>query len=265
MPNAAASGSGRSRRRAIPLGFGGITARVGDHIAHFYDTSEQQIRVLGPFIATGLRNGDRCVSCAPRPIRGLRKWLTSEGIRPEKVKESRQFLITTGSATARTQGKLITVVDRETEADSYPLLRLAGDGCGIIGDGEPPAELLRWELVYDNSFARRRPVIGLCQYDLKRFRGDTIISLLRLHPLCIVGDQLIRNPFYAPPSQHGVTPREIEILQHIAWGKTAREIASALGIGDRTVQTHVAHILEKLGVPSRAGAAAKGVREGIVE
>jgi DNA-binding CsgD family transcriptional regulator len=254
----------RKSQRGIALGFDCITAKVGDHIAHLYTTREEKLRVLGPFITTGLQNGDHCVVYSTRAITGLRKWLVSEGIKRERVEESGQLLIIVGRANARTHGRLVACIERETEADGYHLLRVA-DGCGVLGGCDSPAEMLKWESIFDASVAGSRPVIGLCQYDLKHLRGDTIIATLRVHPLCIVADKLIRNPFYAPLSQHGLTSREIEILQHIVWGKKDSEIATALGVGERTVETHVAHIRAKLGVTSRAAAAARVVREGIIE
>ena len=58
------------------------------------------------------------------------------------------------------------------------------------------------------------------------------------------------------PSGHGLTGREIEILRHLATGKTNRAIAAELVISDKTVARHVANIFTKLGVSSRAGATA---------
>jgi DNA-binding CsgD family transcriptional regulator len=54
----------------------------------------------------------------------------------------------------------------------------------------------------------------------------------------------------------GLTPREREILQLLAEGKSNQEIGDALFISPRTAGTHVANILAKLGVHSRAGAIA---------
>jgi DNA-binding NarL/FixJ family response regulator len=45
------------------------------------------------------------------------------------------------------------------------------------------------------------------------------------------------------------------VLALLAGGKTDREIAQALGIGNKTVGNHVGHILEKLGAASRTAAA----------
>ena len=47
-------------------------------------------------------------------------------------------------------------------------------------------------------------------------------------------------------------------------GNSDREIAEALFIGTRTVQTHVANLFAKLGVNARAEAAAVAVRRGLV-
>lgn len=60
-----------------------------------------------------------------------------------------------------------------------------------------------------------------------------------------------------------LTHREIEVLQQVAKGLGDREIGYELGIGQRTVSTHVANLLTKLAVPSRSAAAAAAVRMGI--
>lgn len=61
-----------------------------------------------------------------------------------------------------------------------------------------------------------------------------------------------------------LTPRERDVLRAMARGLSNREIATALGIGDETVKTHVAHVLTKLGVDNRAQAIAHAVKSGIV-
>jgi DNA-binding NarL/FixJ family response regulator len=60
-----------------------------------------------------------------------------------------------------------------------------------------------------------------------------------------------------------VTPREREVLALLAEGLTNREIASRLVVSEHTVHRHVTNILRKLGLPSRAAAAAHAVRTGI--
>ena len=65
----------------------------------------------------------------------------------------------------------------------------------------------------------------------------------------------------APPSS-GLTSRE-EVLALIATGLTNREIAGRLVVSEKTVATHVSHILTKLGLPSRAAATAYAYEHGL--
>jgi two-component system, NarL family, nitrate/nitrite response regulator NarL len=54
---------------------------------------------------------------------------------------------------------------------------------------------------------------------------------------------------------HNLSPREREILGHIARGASNKEVARALGIAEATVKIHVQHILRKLNLSSRVQAA----------
>ena len=54
----------------------------------------------------------------------------------------------------------------------------------------------------------------------------------------------------------GLTPRELEVMQLVAAGKSNRDIAAALSISENTVARHVQNILTKLEVPSRTAATA---------
>jgi DNA-binding NarL/FixJ family response regulator len=60
-----------------------------------------------------------------------------------------------------------------------------------------------------------------------------------------------------------LTAREREVLGLIALGHSNKRIALELGIAEKTVKTHVGHLLAKLDVPDRTQAALLAVREGI--
>jgi DNA-binding NarL/FixJ family response regulator len=62
----------------------------------------------------------------------------------------------------------------------------------------------------------------------------------------------------------GLTDREREVLVMIARGLSTKEIASALDIGQRTVETHRANLMRKLGVKSVALLTQVAIREGIL-
>ena len=63
----------------------------------------------------------------------------------------------------------------------------------------------------------------------------------------------------------GLSPREREILELLAEGRTQGQIATELVISPKTVGTHIQHILGKLGVNTRAQAVAMAFRRGLVE
>jgi DNA-binding NarL/FixJ family response regulator len=70
-------------------------------------------------------------------------------------------------------------------------------------------------------------------------------------------------PHVAPSrlSTASLTPRETEVLSWVAKGKTNRDVAEILRMSPRTVNKHLEHVFEKLGVETRAAAAALASRE----
>jgi DNA-binding NarL/FixJ family response regulator len=62
-----------------------------------------------------------------------------------------------------------------------------------------------------------------------------------------------------------LTPRQIEVLKLVAQGLRNSEIANHLTISEQTVKTHVAHLLERLGVKSRLQAARYAISKKLVD
>jgi NarL family two-component system response regulator LiaR len=66
------------------------------------------------------------------------------------------------------------------------------------------------------------------------------------------------------PAPERLTPREREVLGLIGRGLSNKRIARELGVAEKTVKTHVGHVLAKLDVTDRTQAALYAVREGLV-
>ncbi len=66
-------------------------------------------------------------------------------------------------------------------------------------------------------------------------------------------------------ADESLTPREVDVLQHVAGGNRNKDIAQQLSISEETVKVHVKHIMEKLGASDRTAAVAIGVRRGIIQ
>jgi DNA-binding CsgD family transcriptional regulator len=89
-----------------------------------------------------------------------------------------------------------------------------------------------------------------------------LLASLGMRAALARADRLVGSANAASPA--GLTAREIEVLRHLAQGKTNREIAEALVISEHTVVNHLSHIFGKIGVDNRTAATAFAHRQGIV-
>jgi DNA-binding NarL/FixJ family response regulator len=106
---------------------------------------------------------------------------------------------------------------------------------------------------------------GAKAYVLKDISADELIGCIRE----VLAGKTYLAPAAAAKLAEGVTrvqltPRELATLQLMADGKANKEIASELGISERTVKTHLGHLFEKLGVTSRTEAIGVATRRGLV-
>jgi DNA-binding NarL/FixJ family response regulator len=78
--------------------------------------------------------------------------------------------------------------------------------------------------------------------------------------------EFARRPPHIPrPALPDLTPRESQVLIHVARGLSNREIAGRLFLGEATIKTYVGSILMKLGCRDRAQAVVAAYEAGVVE
>jgi NarL family two-component system response regulator LiaR len=75
--------------------------------------------------------------------------------------------------------------------------------------------------------------------------------------------EAIAQPAGEPP-RAALTPREREVLALVAHGLSNKRIARELAVSEKTVKTHVGHVLAKLGATDRTEAAVRAVRSGLL-
>jgi DNA-binding NarL/FixJ family response regulator len=73
----------------------------------------------------------------------------------------------------------------------------------------------------------------------------------------------IRSP--APLPEERLTPREREVLQLVAEGKTTKEISSILGVSVKTADTHRTSLMQKLDIHDIAGLTRYAIRQGLIQ
>jgi DNA-binding NarL/FixJ family response regulator len=112
----------------------------------------------------------------------------------------------------------------------------------------------------DQAYVRRLLQAGAAGYILKKSAAETLISAIRI---------VAEGGSYIEPSLAAVaatdiakraglgdserlTPREQEVLREVAWGRSNKEIAAALALSTKTVESYKASALEKLNLRSRS-------------
>lgn len=75
----------------------------------------------------------------------------------------------------------------------------------------------------------------------------------------------VRNGLWARRARMSLSPRELEVLQLVAEGRSAPEIGELLFVSAGTVKTHLKNIYGKLGVRDRASAVAEALRRGMID
>lgn len=63
----------------------------------------------------------------------------------------------------------------------------------------------------------------------------------------------------------GLSPRQREALESLAAGRTDRETARAMGVGERTARTHVEDVITKLGAVNRVNAVHVAHKKGLLK
>jgi NarL family two-component system response regulator LiaR len=114
---------------------------------------------------------------------------------------------------------------------------------------------------------------GAAGYLLKNAEPEELERAVRAaHAGEAVLDPVVAARLVAALAAHGddepidrLTPREREVLQLIGRGFPNKRIARELQLAEKTVKTHVGHVLAKLGVTDRTQAAVVAVRAGLVD
>ena len=132
------------------------------------------------------------------------------------------------------------------------------DAIDTLTASTPESAIVVLTMQDDPSFARKALQNGALAFVLKEAADEELLEAVRaaaqgqtyLNPR--LGARLATEPTSPPDPVDDLTDRERDVLRRIALGHTNAEIAGQLFLSVRTVETHRAHIQQKLGRSSRA-------------
>ncbi|MEZ5077724.1 MAG: response regulator transcription factor [Solirubrobacterales bacterium] len=145
---------------------------------------------------------------------------------------------------------------------------LSVDALADLRAESPETEVVLLTMERDLSLARRALAEGARGYIFKDAAHLELINAVRR---AAVGEEYL-PPAVANGLRKGgdeersvLSPRETEVLRLLALGHTNREIAAALDLSVRTVETHRAHVQQKLALSSRPELTRYALSNGIIE
>lgn len=167
---------------------------------------------------------------------------------------------------ASTAGDAIVVLERRINGTT--------DGVELLttfARRAPLARIVFLSASYDDNTLRRILAGGAAGCLLKSQPVDELVDGIRnvaRGQVVVAGELMTRvvqltRP--TSPQDQILSPREIEVLQLLAYGATTEQIAEELFISVNTVRNHIRRVNQKLQVHSRLEAAAHGIRHGLVD
>jgi DNA-binding NarL/FixJ family response regulator len=199
----------------------------------------------------------------PLFLAGLRTLLESECQVVGAVSDGRALV----EAAARLRPEVI-ILDI-----SLPLLN-GIDAALQIKKDQPETKLLFLTMHANPAYLKAALAAGACGYLLKTSVREELLDALRdvirnrIHVSPGFGEEIVeqfeRHPRHFTVSQSVLTTRQREILQLVAEGRTAKEIAGILNVSLQTVAFHKHTIMNKLGLRTTAELTKYAIHEGLV-
>lgn len=195
------------KKTAAPIQIAGSQLCESRHVCAFFNSEDEKYRVLLPFIKDGFDCGDKAVHVVnPDQRRDHLQRLAVAGIDPDAAQQSGQLELKTNTEAYLRDGrfdqdrmlKVFEQLASENAKGKFPLSRIvchmewAAEGRKYIDD------LVEFESRVNDVWRRHDDAV-ICTYDLAKFGGDTVIDIMRTHPMIIIGGILQQNPFFVPP------------------------------------------------------------------
>jgi len=130
----------------------------------------------------------------------------------------------------------------------------------------PDTAILMLSMHSEDTLVKQALEAGARGYVLKNAMDLDLVSAIKKVAAgqSVLDPQITRGGTLKGERDTGLTPRELEILQHIVAGKSNKEIATELNLSANTVSVHRANIMDALGIHKTAELVVYAIRNGLV-
>ncbi|MGA3091011.1 MAG: MEDS domain-containing protein [Terriglobales bacterium] len=197
------------KKSAAPISLAGSQLGEVRHVCAFFNSDDDEYRVLLPFIKDGIECGDKAVHVVNPDQRSdhLRR-LAAVGIDTAAAQQRGQFELKINTEAYLRDGRfdqdrMLQVFEQLASGNAtggFPLSRICCRMDWAVENGSYVDDVVEFESRVNDVWRRHDDAV-ICTYHLGKFGGATVIDIMRTHPLVIMGGMLQRNPFFAPPEQ----------------------------------------------------------------
>lgn len=197
------------KRTAAPISLAGSWLGDVRHVCAFFNSDEEEYRVLLPFIWEGFKNGEKAVHVVnPDQREDHLRRLVSAGINTASATQSGQLDLRSNTETYLCNGsfdqdRMLATFESLASGNSsgpFPLSRIVCRMDWVTNDRSFVDEVVEFESRVNDVWTRHEDAI-VCTYHLGKFGGEAVIDIMRTHPMVIIGGILQRNPFFVPPQE----------------------------------------------------------------
>jgi len=196
-------------KTTAPIRFAGSELGEARHVCAFFNSADEEYRVLMPFIKDGFACGHKAVHVVnPGAGDDHLERLTAAGIDTAATQRSGQLEVRTNVEAYLRDGRfdqdrMLEVFEKLSSGNDngvYPLSRIVCQMDWAAHERSHIDNLVEFESRVNDVWRRHEDAV-ICVYDLAKFGGDTVIDIMRTHPMVIIGGILQPNPFYVPPEE----------------------------------------------------------------
>jgi hypothetical protein len=179
------------------------------HACAFFNSRDEEYRVLLPFAREGVECGEKCFHIVDPGHREERlERLESGGINTQDTLKTGQLEVRTwGDAYLRgekfDQYAMLELIEETLKGGKeagYPRTRLWANMEWALEDLPGCDDIVEYESRLNPILARYDDVV-ICTYDLSKFSAGVVMDILRTHPMVVIGETIQENPFYVPPEK----------------------------------------------------------------